>query len=228
MSENGSQRRRSLLFLAAGVAGLLFVPLFRSLTGLPPYMGMMIALGVLWALSEWMNRRVPADAAAVRMPEVLRRVDLSTILFFLGILMAVGALESAGLLRAAAQALDRGVHEVFAVAGAIGLLSSVIDNVPLVAACMGMYPVADAATVAAGADAAYRMAFVADGLFWRLLSFCAGTGGSLLIIGSAAGVVVMGIERITFAWYLRRMAWLALAGYVAGMALIWIERLAGF
>ena len=221
-------RRRSLLFLAAGVAGLLFVPLFRSLTGLPPYMGMMIALGVLWALSEWMNRRVPADAAAVRMPEVLRRVDLSTILFFLGILMAVGALESAGLLRAAAQALDRGVHEVFAVAGAIGLLSSVIDNVPLVAACMGMYPVADAATVAAGADAAYRMAFVADGLFWRLLSFCAGTGGSLLIIGSAAGVVVMGIERITFAWYLRRIAWLALAGYVAGMALIWIERLAGF
>ncbi len=221
-------RRRSLLFLAAGVAGLLFVPLFRSLTGLPPYMGMMIALGVLWALSERMNRRVPADAAAVRMPEVLRRVDLSTILFFLGILMAVGALESAGLLRAAAQALDRGVHEVFAVAGAIGLLSSVIDNVPLVAACMGMYPVADAATVAAGADAAYRMAFVADGLFWRLLSFCAGTGGSLLIIGSAAGVVVMGIERITFAWYLRRIAWLALAGYVAGMALIWIERLAGF
>ena len=228
MRTEAAARRRSLLFLAAGVAGLLFVPLFRSLTGLPPYMGMMIALGVLWALSEWMNRRVPADAAAVRMPEVLRRVDLSTILFFLGILMAVGALESAGLLRAAAQALDRGVHEVFAVAGAIGLLSSVIDNVPLVAACMGMYPVADAATVAAGADAAYRMAFVADGLFWRLLSFCAGTGGSLLIIGSAAGVVVMGIERITFAWYLRRMAWLALAGYVAGMALIWIERLAGF
>ncbi len=228
MRTEAAARRRSLLFLAAGVAGLLFVPLFRSLTGLPPYMGMMIALGVLWALSEWMNRRVPADAAAVRMPEVLRRVDLSTILFFLGILMAVGALESAGLLRAAAQALDRGVHEAFAVAGAIGLLSSVIDNVPLVAACMGMYPVADAATVAAGADAAYRMAFVADGLFWRLLSFCAGTGGSLLIIGSAAGVVVMGIERITFAWYLRRMAWLALAGYVAGMALIWIERLAGF
>lgn len=228
MRTEAAARRRSLLFLAAGVAGLLFVPLFRSLTGLPPYMGMMIALGVLWALSEWMNRRVPADAAAVRMPEVLRRVDLSTILFFLGILMAVGALESAGLLRAAAQALDRGVHEVFAVAGAIGLLSSVIDNVPLVAACMGMYPVADAATVAAGADAAYRMAFVADGLFWRLLSFCAGTGGSLLIIGSAAGVVVMGIERITFAWYLRRIAWLALAGYVAGMALIWIERLAGF
>ena len=150
---------------------------------------------------------------------------LIAILFFLGILMAVGALQTGGVLTDMADWLDKSVHEVFTIAGAIGLLSSVVDNVPLVAACMGMYPVADAAAVAASADPAFAQNFVQDGLFWHLLTYCAGVGGSLLIIGSAAGVVAMGLEKISFGWYLKRISLLALAGYAAGIAVIWLEHL---
>lgn len=226
----GVSRRFSHFVLIAGIVGLLFVPVFKSLTGLPPYMGMMISLGVLWILTEisYARERCIEESIKNRVSKVLKHIDMTTILFFLGILMAVGALESAGVLARVAQALDRGVHEVFPIAGVIGLLSSVIDNVPLVAASMGMYPVADAASVAAAADPAYAQAFVQDGIFWRLLTFCAGVGGSLLIIGSAAGVVAMGLEKITFGWYFKRIAWLAFIGYLAGIGVIWLERLAGF
>ncbi len=223
-----TEPRMSRLILATGVAGLLFVPLFKELTGLPPYMGMTIALGVNWVLTEiiYDRRRDMEESIQNRVSKVLKHIDMPTILFFLGILMAVGALQSAGILTDMARWLDRHLHEPFAITGLIGLLSSVIDNVPLVAACMGMYPVADAAAAAASADPAFMQNFVADGLFWHLLSFCAGTGGSLLIIGSAAGVVAMGLEKIDFGWYLRKIAPLALAGYLVGMLVIWLQHLA--
>lgn len=184
----------------------------------------------MWILSELIYYRKRSirdmeESIQPRVAKVLKHIDLPTILFFLGILMAVGALQTAGVLTDMAHWLDRNIHEAFTIAGAIGLLSSVVDNVPLVAACMGMYPVADAAAVAASTDPAFAQAFVQDGLFWHLLTFCAGVGGSLLIIGSAAGVVAMGLEKINFGWYLRRISLLALAGYAAGLAVIWIEHL---
>ncbi|MDE6046614.1 MAG: sodium:proton antiporter, partial [Alistipes sp.] len=226
----GVTRHMSRTILTTGVAGLLFVPIFKEATGLPPYMGMTVVLGILWTLTEILydRRRDMEESIQNRVSKVLKHIDMPTILFFLGILMAVGALQSAGLLTAMARWLDGHLHEPFALAGLIGVLSSVIDNVPLVAACMGMYPVADAATVAASADPAFAQAFVQDGLFWHLLSYGAGVGGSLLIIGSAAGVVAMGLEKIDFGWYLRRIAPLALAGYLTGMLAIWLQHLLGW
>ncbi len=216
--------------LVVGILSLLFVPVFKGITGLPPYMGMMISLGVMWILSELIfyrkrNLRNLEESIQPRISKVLKHIDMPTILFFLGILMAVGALQTAGILTHMADWLDRNIHEVFTIAGSIGVLSSVVDNVPLVAACMGMYPVADTAAVAASVDPAFTQAFVQDGLFWHLLTYCAGVGGSMLIIGSAAGVVAMGLEKINFAWYLKRITLLALAGYVAGIAVIYLEHL---
>lgn len=226
----GVEPRMSRLILIVGVGGLLFVPLFKELTGLPPYMGMTIALGVIWVLTEILydRRRDMEESIQNRVSKVLKHIDMPTILFFLGILMAVGALQSAGILTQTAHWFDKHLHEPFAIAGVIGVLSSVVDNVPLVAACMGMFPVTDAATAAAGADPAYMQNFVADGLFWHLLSYAAGVGGSLLIIGSAAGVVAMGLEKIDFGWYLRKITPLALAGYAAGLLVIWLQHLAGW
>lgn len=226
----GVSPRMSRTILITGVAGLLFVPIFKEITGLPPYMGMTIVLGLLWTLTEILydKRRNMEESIQNRVSKVLKHIDMPTILFFLGILMAVGALQSAGILTGMAQWLDKHIHEPFAIAGLIGALSSVIDNVPLVAACMGMYPVVDAATAAASADPAFMQNFVADGLFWHLLSYGAGVGGSLLIIGSAAGVVAMGLEKIDFGWYLRRITPLALAGYLAGMLVIWLQHLIGW
>ncbi len=218
--------RRTVLI--AGVASLLFVPLFKTLTGLPPFMGMIVALGFMWVLTEIFydrHRRDIEESIQNRVAKVVKHIDMPTILFFLGILMSVAALQSSGILTDAARILDERVHEVFTIAGVIGILSSVIDNVPLVAACMGMYPVADAAAIAAGSDPTYLQSFAADGTFWHLLAYCAGVGGSLLIIGSAAGVVAMGLEKIEFGWYLRRITLLALAGYLAGMGIILVEKL---
>ncbi len=194
----GVDSRMSHTILVTGVAGLLFVPVFKELTGLPPYMGMIIALGANWALTEILydRKRDMEESIQNRVSKVVKHIDMPTILFFLGILMAVGVLQSAGILTGMAQWFDKHLHEPYAIAGLIGILSSVVDNVPLVAACMGMYPVADAATAAASADPAFMQGFVTDGLFWHLLSYCAGVGGSLLIIGSAAGVVAMGLEKI--------------------------------
>ncbi|WP_302603873.1 sodium:proton antiporter NhaD [uncultured Alistipes sp.] len=225
----GVDSRMSHTILVTGVAGLLFVPVFKELTGLPPYMGMIIALGANWALTEILydRKRDMEESIQNRVSKVVKHIDMPTILFFLGILMAVGVLQSAGILTGMAQWFDKHLHEPYAIAGLIGILSSVVDNVPLVAACMGMYPVADAATAAASADPAFMQGFVTDGLFWHLLSYCAGVGGSLLIIGSAAGVVAMGLEKIEFGWYLRKISPLVLAGYLAGMLAIWLQHLAG-
>lgn len=219
--------RLSKFILVVGILSLLFVPVFKSITHLPPYMGMMISLGVMWVLTEiiYDKKRGIEESIKNRVSKVLKHIDMPTILFFLGILMSVAALQSAGVLTDVARFLDRNIHEVFTITGIIGVLSSVIDNVPLVAACMGMYPVADAAAVASSIDPSYLQSFVQDGLFWHLLAYCAGVGGSILIIGSAAGVVAMGLEKITFSWYFKRIALLAVAGYFGGMAVIFLEHL---
>lgn len=219
--------RLSKFILITGVLSLLFVPVFKELTHLPPYMGMMVSLGVMWVLTEiiYDRKRNIEESIKNRISKVLKHIDMPTILFFLGILMSVAALQSAGVLTDIATWLDKQVHEVFTIAGVIGILSSVVDNVPLVAACMGMYPIADAAAIAASTDPTYLQNFVQDGVFWHLLTYCAGVGGSLLIIGSAAGVVAMGLEKINFGWYLKRISLLALAGYIAGIGVILLEHL---
>lgn len=214
----------SLAILICGVAGLLFVPVFKSITHLPPYMGIIISLGALWLLTELVVRHYRLDGKMEgRVSQVVRNIDMSTILFFLGILLAVSALQQSGILNQMAHWLDATFHQPYIINGIIGVLSSIIDNVPLVAACMNMYPVMSEAMVQASADPTYMQYFVSDGLFWHLLTFCAGVGGSLLIIGSAAGVVAMGIEKIPFLWYAKRITLLAFIGYLAGMACIWIE-----
>ena len=210
-------QRRIIFFL--GVGGLMFVPIFRYLTDLPPYMGILLVLGVLWTATEIVHRRMHLgeDSMSARVIALLRKIDMGTILFFLGILMAVGCLAEIGVLTAMGRGLDSvsgGNH--YLVTGIIGVLSSIVDNVPLVAGCMGMYPIAPTGDMAV------------DGIFWQLLAYCAGVGGSMLIIGSAAGVVVMGLEKITFGWYMKRITWVAFVGYLAGILVYWVERMLFF
>lgn len=201
-----------------GVGGLLFVPVFRQITGLAPFMGVVFVTGVLWLVTEFIyGRRLyygKKDVMKVRVKKVIQQIDINSLMFFFGILMSVAVLEVSGALGIAANALDQNLHNIPLIAGSIGVLSSIIDNVPLVAACIGMYPITDPATVEAGS---YVANFVTDGAFWQMIAYCAGVGGSLLIIGSAAGVVAMGMEKITFGWYLKHISWKALLGYLAGM-----------
>ena len=212
-----TKAQRDIIFWL-GVGGLCFVPVFKTLTHLPPFMGILLVLGLLWTVTEIFHYNTAEDdTMAKRVSDLLSRIDLSTIMFFLGILMAVAVLQEVGVLTA----LGEGLNEAFAgnyylINGIIGVLSSVVDNVPLVAGCMGMYPVAEAGPMAV------------DGIFWQLLAYCAGVGGSMLIIGSAAGVVVMGLEKITFGWYMKKITWIALAGYLAGILIYWIERMLFF
>ena len=209
-----TQAQRSIIFWL-GVGGLVFVPIFKTITHLPPFMGILLVLGVLWTVTEIFHYNTAEDdTMAKRVSDMLSRIDLSTIMFFLGILMAVAVLQEIGVLTA----LGEGLNEAFSgnyyvINGIIGVLSSIVDNVPLVAGCMGMYPVA-----AEGAMAV-------DGIFWQLLAYCAGVGGSMLIIGSAAGVVVMGLEKISFGWYMKKITWIAFVGYVAGIGCYWVEKL---
>jgi Na+/H+ antiporter NhaD/arsenite permease-like protein len=212
-----TKAQRDIIFWL-GVGGLCFVPIFKTLTHLPPFMGILLVLGILWTVTEIFHYNTSEDdTMAKRVSDLLSRIDLSTIMFFLGILMAVAVLQEIGVLTA----LGQGLNEAFAgnyylINGIIGVLSSIVDNVPLVAGCMGMYPVA-----AEGAMAV-------DGIFWQLLAYCAGIGGSMLIIGSAAGVVVMGLEKITFGWYMKKITWIAFAGYLAGILVYWVERMLFF
>ena len=211
----------------AGVAGLLSVPVLKALFGLPPYVSVMLALGVLWVATEivYKSKMDVEEPAKNRVSKVLKNIDMPTILFFLGNLMAVAGLQSAGLLGTAANFLDKNLHNPFAINSIIGVMSSVIDNVPIVAACMGMYEVATPDMIAAAADPAYMQFFAQDGLFWLLLTYCAGVGGSMLIIGSAAGVVAMGLEKMDFAWYFKKVTPLALLGYAAGIGVLYLEYL---
>ena len=210
-----TKQRKTIFFL--GVGGLIFVPIFKSITHLPPFIGILLVLGVLWTVTEVFYARLQEEeeqgAMQKRVTDMLSRIDMSTILFFLGILMAVACLETIGVLTALGKGLDvafAGNH--YLVTGIIGVLSSIVDNVPLVAGCMGMYPVQAVGDLAV------------DGIFWQLLAYCAGVGGSMLIIGSAAGVVVMGLEKITFGWYLKRITWIAFIGYIAGIICYWALR----
>ncbi|EFZ36631.1 citrate transporter [Hoylesella oralis ATCC 33269] len=209
-----SGRQRKIIFFL-GVGGLIFVPIFKSITHLPPFVGILLVLGLLWATTEIFYRKVrrEKDGMSKRVSNLLSRIDMSTILFFLGILMAVSCLEEIGVLTTVGQWLNEasnGNHYV--VTGIIGIISSIVDNVPLVAGCMGMYPLAPTGDMAV------------DGIFWQLLAYCAGVGGSILIIGSAAGVVVMGLEKITFGWYMKRVSWIALVGYLSGIFSYWVIR----
>lgn len=211
----------SKLIFFCGVGALLFVPVFKAITGLPPFIGMIIALAILWLISEIVERKENIDPKlGATVTHVIRNIDMPTIMFFLGILMAVGALQYAGVLGDLATSLDNSIHQPVIISSIIGVVSSVVDNVPLVAACIKMYPIADIATLDP-----YLHNFIADGLFWHLLTFCAGVGGSLLIIGSAAGVVAMGLEKIPFIWYMKRISLMAFIGYVAGIVLIYLESL---
>ncbi len=192
----------STVMLCLGVGALIFVPIFKTITHLPPYIGMLMGLGVLWVVSELINPH--ADEAARRpftAAGALSRIDSSSVLFFLGILLAVGALESMHILQHFAASLDSALGDNRVIVTFIGLLSAVVDNVPLVAASMGMYSLE-----------MYPM----DSMIWEYLAYCAGTGGSILIIGSAAGVAVMGMEKIDFIWYLKKISLIALLGYFAG------------
>lgn len=204
-----SDAERMLVF-ALGSLGLLSVPVFKNTTHLPPYMGVLLALGVLWLATELLHRRKEQGLRrGLSIAATLQRIDTPAILFFLGILLAVGALETSGHLHHAANWLDQTfAGEIYQITGLIGLLSAVVDNVPLVAACMGMY---DFAT------------YPPDHDFWELLAYCAGTGGSILIIGSAAGVAAMGLLKIDFLWYLRKIAPYAALGYFAGMAVYYLQ-----
>ena len=209
-------RQRKVIFFL-GVGGLIFVPIFKSITHLPPFVGILLVLGVLWTVTEifYAHLKAPEEKGAMqkRVSRMLARIDMSTILFFLGILMAVACFETIGVLSMLGQWLNTsfdGNH--YLITGIIGVLSSIVDNVPLVAGCMGMYPVAPTGDMAV------------DGIFWQLLAYCAGVGGSMLIIGSAAGVVVMGLERITFGWYMRHISWIAFVGYIAGILCYWAEK----
>ena len=203
---------RNIVF-ATGVCGLLFVPVFKTVTHLPPFMGMMLSLGILWVLTERLHRsKNMEEKEHLTVIGVLRKIDSASVLFFLGILLAVAALQEAGHLVFAADWLRTSLNDVYLINLSIGLLSAIVDNVPLVAASMGMYDVVDPATIAEAWDGY----FVKDGIFWQFLAYCAGTGGSALIIGSAAGVAVMGLERIDFVWYLKKISLLAIAGYLAG------------
>lgn len=186
-----------------GIGSLVFVPVFKALTGLPPFMGILIALGAVWLVTDLLH--APHETRQhLRLPQVLSRIDTSGVLFFLGILLCISALDVAGFLRELAHFLDYAIGNLSVIATLIGILSAVIDNVPLVAAGMGMWDL---------------QTHPVDSYLWQMLAYCAGTGGSILIIGSAAGVAFMGLEKIDFIWYFKRVSLTALISYLAGVAM---------
>lgn len=206
-------KNERVLIFCLGVGGLCCVPVFHTVTELPAFMGILGVLGILWCVTEIIYRKKEEhDPMAKRVTNMLSRIDLSTIMFFLGILMAVAVLSEIGVLISVGKWLDETIGNDYLVTGAIGILSSIVDNVPLVAGAMKMYIV----------DSSPNL--MVDGIFWQLLAYCAGVGGSMLIIGSAAGVVVMGLERISFGWYMKNVTWIAFVGYVAGIICYWLEK----
>lgn len=205
--ENGatttSQFEKTLMFFM-GMGSLIFVPIFKSVTHLPPYLGILFALGVLWLTGNILHReKQPEEKEHLTLTKALRRIDMASVVFFIGILLAVATLSANGMLPALAGWLDAKLGNQSMIVIIIGLVSAIVDNIPLVAASMGMYPLSQ---------------FPPDSFIWEFMAYCAGTGGSILIIGSAAGVAAMGLEKIEFFWYARRIGPLAFAGYFAGVA----------
>jgi NhaD family Na+/H+ antiporter len=201
-------RNRKVVFIT-GLAVLLMVPVFKTVTHLPPFMGILIGLGLMWIITEVIHSgKDEEDRKSYTVAYALRKIDTPSILFFLGILLAISALESVGQLTLAASWMDRALKDQSLIAMSIGLFSSVVDNVPLVAAAQGMYDL---------------NRYPTDHYFWEFIAYATGTGGSILIIGSAAGVAAMGLEKIDFIWYLKKIGWLALLGYLAGAAVYIIQ-----
>lgn len=190
-----------------GLGGLIFVPIFKALTGLPPFMGILVALGALWVITDLMHHKHERRQHLL-VPHILTRIDASGVLFFFGILLCIGSLDAIGLLEELALFLDRTVGNLAIIATLIGLLSAIVDNVPLVAAGMGMYDL---------------QSYPMDSSFWQMLAYCAGTGGSILIIGSAAGVAFMGMEKVNFIWYMKRVSLVALITYFFGMGIYLLQ-----
>ncbi len=200
-------QRNTVLWL--GITALLFVPIFNSITHLPPYMGVLLGLGLMWVITEMIHsEKDESEKGLYSVNHALRKIDMPSILFFLGILLSIGALQATGVLTSLAVSLNNSVGNIKIITILIGLLSAVVDNVPLVAAAQGMY----------GLDQ-----YPSDHFFWVFLAYCAGTGGSILIIGSAAGVATMGVEKIEFFWYMKKIGWLALIGYLAGAAVFILQ-----
>jgi Na+/H+ antiporter NhaD/arsenite permease-like protein len=196
-----SVRERKIVFFA-GIGVLLMVPVFKTLTNLPPFMGILIGLGIIWIITEIMHgEKDEEDRKSFTVAYALRKIDTPSILFFLGILLAISALESTEQLTQVAGWMDKNLKDQNIIVTGIGLFSSVVDNVPLVAATQGMYSLENYPT---------------DHYFWEFLAYATGTGGSILIIGSASGVAAMGLEKIDFFWYLKKIGWLAFIGYIAG------------
>jgi len=214
--------RERWTFLLSGIGGLMLVPVFKSVTQLPPYLGVMLVLSILWMMTEILHRKKQKELKIrLTLPEIVKKIDISTIFFLLGVLLAVAGLQSAGHLHIAGNFLNEKVHNAYAINLIIGTLSSVVDNVSLVAGTMGMYEIVtpDAwAAISNPEQAAYLKNFVVDGSFWELLAYSAGTGGSILIIGSSAGVAAMGLANLDFRWYLKKISWLAFAGFLSGFA----------
>jgi Na+/H+ antiporter NhaD/arsenite permease-like protein len=204
---SAKEKRDGKIVLVSGVGAFLFVPIFKTVTHLPPFMGMMMALGFMWIITTLIHKRKEEDAG-YSLTTALSNIDSPSILFFLGILLAVSALQSAGVLTIAAHTLNHSFGNIYAIGTSLGLLSALIDNVPLVAATQGMYSLSD---------------FPADHSFWNFIALTTGTGGSAIIIGSAAGVAAMGLEKIKFGWYLKKISWIALAGFVAGIAVFLLQ-----
>ena len=213
-----SLRERTAI-LVVGISSFVCVPIFKALTGLPPFAGVLLALGLIWILVEiiYNGKKNIAPAEQLRIQNIIGRIDITTILFFIGILMAVAALQSAGVLKTVSEFLDKNVSNAYIINTIIGMLSAIVDNVPLVAGAMGAYSIPAADALANAKNAAYLANFAQDGIFWQTLAYCAGVGGSMLIIGSAAGVIVMGLEKITFMWYAKNISFLAFLGYISGI-----------
>ena len=207
----GTEKREGKIILMSGIGFLLFVPVFKTITHLPPFMGMMLALGFMWVITTLIHKnKEPEDQQKFTVANALQKIDTPSILFFLGILLAVSALQSYGLLKETAAYLTTNLKNDYLIGISLGLLSAVVDNVPLVAASQGMYDLTTYPT---------------DHTFWEFLALTTGTGGSIIIIGSAAGVAVMGIEQIDFMWYLKKIGWLALIGFVSGIGVFLLQRI---
>lgn len=202
IQRNKTSNFEQKLILGLGIGALIFVPIFKTITHLPPFMGILFGLGVLWVVTEIIHKKKnDEDKSVYSVVHALRKVDVPSVLFFLGILVAISALESTHQLADLAAYMDRTIGNIDVIVISIGLLSAIVDNVPLVAAGMGMYDM---------------QTYPTDDYFWEFVAYCAGTGGSCLIIGSAAGVAAMGMEKIDFFWYMKKISWLALVGYFAG------------
>lgn len=205
----GKEQRAGRYMLTMGIIMLLFVPVFKSVTHLPPFVGMLIALGIIWVFTTFIHSRdYIHQERQISVSRALQKIDSPSILFFLGILLAVSALQSVGILETVADFLSTNLRNDYLIGISLGLLSAVVDNVPLVAAAQGMYSL---------------QTYPPDHMFWEFLALTTGTGGSAIIIGSAAGVAVMGIEKVDFVWYLKKITWLALLGFVAGIAVYMLQ-----